>query len=78
MSIKDKAKKIVDKIMGTSAGMSDQGIQAAPNRKERRRQLAMRLSSASAAARLKFEKRVAPGRMSKGRAPTGKGRRTGR
>jgi hypothetical protein len=66
MGIKDRAKKIVDSIMGRPAAMGDHMPFVKPSRKQRR------IAAARTAAiprRRKYEKRGAPGRSSKGRKP---------
>lgn len=69
MSLKTRAKKIVDSIMGKPAAMPDHEPFFFPNRKQKRVQLAMDLKVRAEPNRRKYEKRGVPGRSSKGRRP---------
>lgn len=69
MGIKDRAKKIVDSIMGRPAAMGDHMPFVKPSRKQKRINAATALRTAAIPRRRKYEKRGAPGRSSKGRKP---------
>lgn len=61
--------KLKDALFGTSSALGSPITSPVWNRKARRTAAAMRLKSLAAPKRLKFEKRGAPGRASKGRKP---------
>jgi hypothetical protein len=55
-------------IVGSPTAAPNPGVYVGSNRKQRRTQTAIRLKTASAPNRAKYEKRGAPGRASKGRS----------
>lgn len=62
--------KVMDKIVGQPGVPSLEPVpQAAPNRRAKRAHWAMQQKQVAAPKRRKHEKRGAPGRRSKGRAP---------
>lgn len=70
MSIRARAKKVVDSLFGTVSAPKASAMEfASRNRKQIRAEAARQQAMLSAPARRKYEKRGAPGRSSKGRKP---------
>lgn len=69
MSIKNQISKFVDRVMGKPHAPATGASIGFSNRKARRTEQSMRMAAIAAPRRMKFEKRGAPNRSSKGRRP---------